>query len=196
MWLLGIGGIGAALFLIPGALPAVINGLSALLGLIRRNPWPAAVIALCVLSVVLWRSAEHARDQRDTWHRAYDLRVKLEAQAARDQIAANKAHTALSGAKAGEVQHDHVERGSRADSLAVRYIDGNRVRTCPSAPGSGNPAAEDHPAPVPAGSASDPILVVVPASDVKACTADWTYAMSAHELAVKQVDAGLAEWGK
>jgi Sec-independent protein translocase protein TatA len=63
--LAGVGGIAAALVFIPGLATRALEIASGLFGLVTRNPWPAAVIGLCALSMWLWHGKRDALKWQD-----------------------------------------------------------------------------------------------------------------------------------
>ena len=187
--MIGLATIGLKLL---GVGKALVSGA---VSIATKYPLQVALVASLLVTAWALHSRANMRVERDGTFKALVERIKAEKRAAADQVAVNKAHTTLSGVKAGEVQHDYVERAPRAERAADSFIRANRVRACPSAPGSRDPAAEDHSPAVPAGAPTDPVMVAVPSGDVTSCTALWNYATSAHELAKKQVAGGFAEWG-
>lgn len=175
-----------------GALGWLRRAFSALLGIVAQYPLQSALAASLCLSFGLWRSAEHARDQRDQWHRAHDLRVKAEmtATAAQKTLNAEVQHTFEEQADAA--QERHVARDVRVRDATARFVDARRVR-----PGSG-PSCGSDPAPIASGSTvpesvpSDS-LVAVDELDVQRCAAATNYALSAYQWANGLIAAGVAK---
>ncbi len=186
--LLGIGGLGAALFLIPGLLPRAIEAAGALLGVARRNPWPVAVLALLLACGLLWRSGERARDERDgaraalvdQQHAYHEAQVE----AARLALAAKAATEARYKAHAQEIDREHETQLADARSDVDRFIANQRVRGKAVA-GSGSKAvasADNRDPGVLAGMPADHVAVAE--SDLRACAAATAYAVAAREWAL------------
>ena len=110
------------------------------------------------------------------------------------QQALNAAFSARSTSIAKDADHGYEKARTGALSRADDYIARNRVQSCPKSPASrSDPAAESGAASVPEVTAA-PAIVAISDGDVRACSIAASYAMKAHETAVKLVDAGLAEW--
>jgi hypothetical protein len=136
IWLLsalGIGGIGAALFFIPGAMRVATEALSGALRLIRENPLLAIILGLLLACGWLWRADHHHVAQRDAARaetvacgkaRAIERKsiATLEAALA-DQNAHFEALGKASDAaqkRAKDVLRVAVERGKASEGVAVR----------------------------------------------------------------------------
>lgn len=189
--LLGIGGIGAALFLVPGLAASALKALTALLD----NPWQVALIVALCLSAWLWWGKREAFDQRD---------------AARAQVAAWKDANAKATAwavaekRAKEQSADQAKDQANAvlkPSLAAgqaatdRYVRDNRcVRVAAS---EGRLERADMSGAVqPAGqpsSSTEQADVAVTGSDLAACTSAVLTLDNAYTWAQDMVARGLAE---
>lgn len=135
MWLLsllGAGGLVAGLVFVPGAFPAVIAALSALLGLIRRNPWQCAVVVLCALSLWFLHGRSDARDELAAIHAA-------QKSAATAQVTVNHEPARKSGAIArtsdDEAPAYYASVSRAAADHAVRVPSGHSISR-PDLPGA------------------------------------------------------------
>ena len=154
LWLLsalGIGGIGAALFLIPGAAAKAIEIAAAIWAAITKYPREAAIALLLCLSAVLWwdrgreidraeRIEAQAKADNTLWQKAHATNlasVKLLTAALNDQSARVRAL-----GKASERQQQAAQAAlSRAtarrdvsEGVAVRIERGAPVKGCQTAP--------------------------------------------------------------
>ncbi len=175
MWLLGLAG-------------AARRALSALWGLTTRYPLAAALCVSLLACGLLWRSGEHARDQRDgaraelADQRAAYANAQVEA--ARLAIAAKAATEARYKAHAQEIDREHETQLADARSDVDRYIASQRVRgKAVASAGSKTAVApgDSHPG-VPAGLPTDHVAVAE--SDLRACAAATAYALDAREWAL------------
>ncbi len=157
IWLLGIG-------------KWLSGALSALLDVIRRNPWPCAVIALCVLSVALWHRGDRYRDkllaanaqleagkQNVTALKAEKARVEKQ-QAATTERIDNETAPARRAALAAGDDYARANRCVRPSAVAPASHAGGSVPGVPAAAGSSEASGE----------AAD--LVAVAKPDFDACT--------------------------
>lgn len=190
--LLGVGGIAAALIFIPGALPAAIQALGALIGAIRRNPWQFAVLALLCLSAWFWHGKRSETRRADAWHHAWQAQKNASDAAAKAQKAHNAKiqSTYQEQADVSQIRHDDIL--DRVRSATDRYILTHRVQPgqceagrSDTAPAAGGAAVPQEPAPA-------PVMVAVEQSDVETCAADYGYALSAYEWANGLIKAGVA----
>lgn len=166
------------------------NAASALLGLIRTYPLQAALIAALCLSGWLWWGKRHAEAQRDTWHRAYDLRVAAEKAAAQAQKALNAKVQQTYEEQADASQERYDASRDRVRDAADRYIADRRLpEQC--TPGGGDPASGAGDPAVPAGVPASGYVAVSDA-DVRACSDATRYAVEAHNYAAGLIAAGAA----
>lgn len=193
--LLGIGGLGAAaLFFIPGLLPRAIEAAGALLGVVRRNPWQAALIVAVLALGWTWHGKSKAIGQRD---------------AARAQVAlwkdANAKATAWAKAEAArkdqlaETAKDNANAALKPSLAAgqaatARYADSHRCLRAADSRG----VNADLPRPVPvAGQPSrdgGPDDVAVTRRDLDICTANTLRLDNAVNVwAAEMVARGLAK---
>jgi hypothetical protein len=193
-WLLGtvgLGGIGAAIAFIPGALPAVLSAISAAWDAIRRYPREAAIVGLLMACGWLW----HMTGKRNDTIAARDATIATMTKASDANHAAQVAQVQAIEAKSKQIAKDsdnaHETHLADARSAADRYIAANRVRpsaahisTPGQASGGTDPGVHES---LPAGT------VMVSEGDVQICTANTTYAIDAHNLAQAKIDAGLAK---
>ena len=154
--------------------------------------WKYASMGLLALGLLFYRHEAHS------WHNAFDAQrsayVAAQAEATAKQLAANLATQARYRAAANETDTDHAKALVDADSAAVRYIAGHRLRASDQCPTSGTVAAAQGADPaVPSITAASPIMVVVESGDVMACTADHEYAVSAYEWGQRLIRDGLGE---
>ena len=147
MWLLGalgIGGISAALFLVPGLAANALKALGVALGVVRDNPWQCAVGALLLACGWLWRgwSGEEAGRKADSalWAKAHATNLASIATltaALNDQSAHVRALASASDArqKAARIALSRaVERGKVSEGAAVRIERAAPVVGCKTAP--------------------------------------------------------------
>lgn len=192
MWLLGalgIGGIGAALFLVPGLAANALKALGALLDVVRDHPWQVAVAASLALSGWLWWGKGNAIEERDAAvagrkadRAAY---TAAQAEALRLALAAKAATEARYKAHAERIDRDHETELADARDATADYIARNRVRGQGAGSATGGTAtAADNRGPgvlpeMPAGS-----FVAVSDVDVQRCSDATAYALSAREWAL------------
>ncbi len=204
MWLLGalgIGGIGAALFLVPGLAANVLKALGAALGVVRDYPWQCAVLALCVALgggwLIMSGKLETAIDQRDfarnlaKEERANHLQTianyrEAQVRAHAFALAAKKATEARYAAHAQEIDRDHETQLADARSDVDRYVDRvraeQRTRTAQGGGGSTVAASGDRGPGVLQGMPADHVAVAE--SDLRACAAATAYALDARTWAL------------
>ena len=191
-WLLGalgIGGLGAALFFIPGLLPRAIEAAGALLGVVRRYPLQAALVASLCLAGWLWWGKGKAIDQRDAAvagrraDRAAYTAAQAEAQ--RLALAAKAATEARYKANAERVQNAYEAKFADVRSAAASFIDANRLRPGGVGGSPGQAAsATDHRNPRVPVDVSASALVAVSDVDVQRCSDTAAYAVAAREWAL------------
>ena len=167
-----------------GLLKRLSGAFSALLGFVTRNPWPCAVLALCALlgwQIYGKQAALHnlatCQAGRKADRQAY---IDAEAEAAAKAIAALQAQEARYTAHAKDADNAHSTELVAANVAAAEYIRTHRVPAvfvCRSS-GAAPAAAQGGDSGVSETPAADAVLVS--ASDINACTADYTYAVSAH----------------
>lgn len=145
-WLLGalgIGGIGAALWLVPGLLPRAIEAIGAVFSLATRYPVQCALVVSLVATAWLWRANSHLRDGIKAERAAHAQTVANFRKAQADAEALQQ-HNLTRVAKAQEDITDETVTDYRARlaDLHARY---DRLRqTNRSAPGNtGLPAVSD-----------------------------------------------------
>lgn len=194
-WLLsalGIGGVGAALFFIPGLLPRAIEAAGALLGVVRRNPWQCAVLALVLACGLLWRGWDHQVEGLERQVTAWkDAQAKAVAWALAEKRAKETAANDITkGANdARSISHTAGNRAGADYKLAnqclrVTPAKGDRQRTDLSRP---DPAA-GQPSPAPGVA-----LVAVTPGNFDKCTNAALDLDNAWAWGQKLVKAGLAK---
>lgn len=193
-WLLsalGLGGIGAALLFIPGALPLALKAFTALWGALCSYPREAAIVALLCLSGWLWVGW----DNEVAAHKA-DNAANVAASAANHdaQVAQVKAAEAKSAQIAKEADNAHTIQLADARSATDRYADAHRLPAkggiCPA-----GPTAQGNDPGVPAEMPADPDMVAVPRTDLQALTEWVAFGVAAHNQAVAKIEAGQAKAG-
>jgi hypothetical protein len=164
----------------------------ALLGLVRRYPLQAALIASLCLSGWLWRGKQEALGERDLARVQFADCQRAGIKAREAQIALNKETKAKYEAAAKEADHEHEKALALANDRTERWIANHRVR---QAGGSGadrsGAAAENQAAGVHQEMPADAVLVG--AADVRICTARSQDALSAYEFGQALIKAGVAE---
>ncbi len=171
IWLLGIGRM-------------LSRALSAAWEFIRTNPALCAVIALGVLSAVLWQRGDRYRDKLLAIQSA-------QVKATEDQVAVNKAPAVISrtiSEKSNVDSQAFYEEGRRA---GIAYSASHRVRlTCPV----GNPdlRGPDSPASVDDSASSNAELVGLTEADFNICTANSTRLAQVHADVSALIEAGVA----
>ncbi|MES2902887.1 MAG: hypothetical protein V4696_01755 [Pseudomonadota bacterium] len=204
--ILGIGGLGAALFLIPGLLPRAIEAAGAVLGVVRRNPWPAAVIALLLACGWLWMGKNKAEDQRDfarnlaKEERANHVQTianyrEAQKRARAFAVAQKQAEEARHKANAERIDRAFKNQLADARDATAEYIRTHRVRAEPgggAAQGGGGSAFAapgDRSASGGERSGGTAFMVAVAEADIGICTAntlrleavqDWAAGLAAH----------------
>lgn len=201
-WLLsivGIGGIGAALFLIPGAAENALRALGAALGVIRDNPWQCAVLALLLACGGIW----HVKGgQVERANRRADVQAALVAK----WKAANEAATqwALAEKRAKETAaNDIKDRANVSREIAQAAgaragADYRRSNQCVRfTPAEGRGLNPDLPRPdsvagqfAPQAGNAELVGITVPSFNV--CTVNSIDFDNAYEWGQKLVKAGLA----
>lgn len=190
--LLGVGGIAVALIFIPGALPAAIQALGALISAIRRNPWQFALIASLCLSAWLYMGKRSETRRADAWHHAWQAQKNASDAAAAAQKALNAKIQSTYQEQADGAQERHIARDAGMRSATADFIRANRVQPGQCEAGASNPSPAASGAPVPQEPTASPVMVAVEQSDVETCAADYGYALSAYEWAKGLLDAGVA----
>lgn len=192
--LVGIGGIGAALFFIPGALPAVIGALSAAWRAILTYPLQAALIVALVACGWLWRAKERAQDDRKAALTELARVIDAGKQAEAAQLALNAATKAKGNEAAATGDKVHAIETDRNRLAGRAWGDAHRVRVCSSPPRNGDPAAEAEAAGVPEATAADADYIAVPKSDVERAIPDLrSYASACFAWGQDLLAKGLAE---
>jgi len=168
---------------------------TALLSLIRRYPWQAALIAALCLAGWQYRGKQHALADLAAERLAHAETIKAGQQAYAAQVALNKAAEAKSAAIAKESDDAHEKQLALANDRTERWIDANRVRpekggSRPVTPGS---SAQDQVAERGDGQGLPPDMVAVPAADVRICTANTLRLEAVRDWGIALKDAGLAE---
>lgn len=179
-----------------GILKWLREGLTSLLGLVRRYPLHAALIASLCLAGWLWLGKTAAEGERDAEiaGRKADWVLYEQASAANRaaQIAQVKAIEAEYERQAKDAQHAYDIALQGARTATDRYIAANRVRAggCvspASAPGEGsNPG-------IPAELPADSGMVAIRETDLQALVEWLAIGVSEHNRAVDKINAGLAE---
>lgn len=194
--LLGLGGIGAALFFIPGAIPAVVGALSALLSLIRRNPWQCALIAGLLVCGRLWHGKAKAIDQRDAAIAQKAAQIAEYRRVYNETFAAHwKAKLAEDARRTKITQEaDDATTPRRTTALAGAAAYADRWQVCRPAADSSVAQGGDLPRPAPAAGspeASTPVagMVAVSRPSFDACTLNSADLGIAYEWAQKVIAA-------
>ena len=154
LWLLsalGIGGIGAALFFIPGAAAKAIEIASAVASAVMRYPREAAIVLLLVAAAWLWHGKSAANDRADRiearakadnalWAKAHATNlasIKLLTDALNDQSARVRGLATASERQQQAAQAALGRATARRDAseaVAVRIERGARPAGCVTAP--------------------------------------------------------------
>jgi hypothetical protein len=200
IWLLsalGIGGIGAALFFIPGAMRVATEALSGALRLIRENPMLAIILGLVLACGWLWRADHHHVAQlhaeqiaRKADHAAY---IAAQAEAQRLAIAARDA----TERRYKDIAHDADTKAAAAlvdaRSLSVRYADAHRVRDQAACRSGGNTVAtgQDRTASDSSGPGAD--AIVLSQADFDVLNANTVRLEQVRQWGEALVGAGLAK---
>ena len=165
---------------------------TALLSLIRRYPWQAALIAALCLAGWQYRGKQNALADLSAEKVAHAETIKAGQQAYAAQVALNKAAEAKSAAIAKETDNAHEKQLALANDRTDSFIRANRVRKdCASRASAASAGAEDQAAGVHQEVPAD--AVMVGAADVRICTARSVDAMKAYDLGQALISAGLAE---
>lgn len=168
---------------------------TALLGVISRNPWQAALIAAMCLAGWQYRGKQHALADLAAERLAHAETIKAGQQAYAAQIALNKAAEAKSAAIAKDQDNDIKTERAAASAAGDKYAAANRVRgkACVGRASETSASAEN---PDPGISEVDPAeaqLVAITRADFDKCTALYPYANGAYKWGVVLREAGLAE---
>lgn len=132
--LLGIGGIGAAIAFIPGALPFFLESLKAALGFVTRYPLQSALAVCLVACAWLWRANNGLHDSLKA-ERAAHAETIANFKKAQADAEAVQAHNLARVAKASKEITDETVKDYRADaadwkSRFDRLRKANRGATC------------------------------------------------------------------
>ena len=167
---------------------------TALLGLIRRYPWQAALIAALCLAGWQYSGKQNALADLAAERLAHAETIKAGEQAYAAQVALNKAAEAKSAAIAKETDDAHEKQLALANDRTERWITANRVhkdcasRTSATSSGAEGPVAESGDA-----TSGQAELVAVPAADVRICTVNTLRLEAVRDWGIALKDAGLAE---
>ncbi len=141
---LGIGGIGAALWFVPGLLPRVIEAIGAVLSLIRRYPVQCALILALVAVAWLWRANGNLKEGIKAERAAHAQTVANFRKAQTEAEAMQKANlTRVAKAQEDITDETVTDYRARLADLHARY---DRLRTQGNRSASGNtglPAVPD-----------------------------------------------------
>jgi hypothetical protein len=163
------------------------EAFSAAMGYVTRNPWPCAVIALCVALAWTWHGKSVAQHNlatcataRKADRQAY---INAEAEASVKAIAALQAQEAHYTVKAKEADHAYQITLSDAHNDADHFIaaGGMRDKAARSASGSAAPSPQGGDSSVPV---DVPGFTLVDNIDVRRCSDLAPYALSARSWAL------------
>lgn len=162
----------------------------AALGVARKHPWQAAVIALLLACAWMWTGwngtaadLQDCKDARAADRAAYEQAQREAAEKAR---AARLAKEAQYREQAERTDREHEQELADANARAERYIAGNRVRPQIAGGASGGTGAgpEGGSASSSNGPGQDPLMVAVTEDDVRICTENTTRLQSVREWAL------------
>ncbi len=167
----------------------------ALLGLVRRYPLQAALIASLCLSGWLWRGKQEALAERDLARVQFADCQRAGIKAREAQIALNRETKAKYEAAAKEADHEHEKALALANDRTERWIANHRVRpqedrsraSGTSAPSQGEATERGD------GRSEGTDLVAVSADDVRICTANTLRLKAVNEWGRALVESGVAE---
>lgn len=174
---LGIGGIGAALWLIPGALPAVITLLRTV------NPLVLAIVALAASTALLWHNGAGWRAKAETCGkgRAADRASYVAAQVEATRIATEAKRATEAKQEAARKEADDKLETARSDAsrrlaewMRRQAVGGPQRRA--DLPGTTETAQVDH------GAGSD--AYVVGTADLEICTENTVRLQNARKWAL------------
>lgn len=173
------------------------DALGRLLSAIMAHPKEAALIALALACVWLWRGWNAEQDAHALTKQDHKLELDRRDAASQANLAAALAQVKLVEAKSAQLakdaDHAHELALQDARSATDRYIAANRVRpraggSCPAAA-----ATEGNDPGVPAGLPADTGMVAVRETELQAFV-DWvTFGVAAHNHAVGKINAGTAK---
>ena len=142
---LGFGGIGAALFFVPGALPLALRALAGAWRFITRYPLQIALCASLAGNVWLWRGWSAEQDGRALDRQAYHA-AQVEAQRRQDR--ADWANFTIQTERNTKLEESHAVIDTIRRTAVADYVAGHRVLACPAQGGPGRAASTGvHPDP-------------------------------------------------
>lgn len=142
---LGFGGIAAALFFVPGALPWTLGALKVFGGLVKRYPLQIALCASLAGNVWLWRGWSAEQDGRALDRQAYHA-AQVEAQRRQDR--ADWANFTIQTERNTKLEESHAVIDTIRRTAVADYVAGHRVLACPAQGGPDRAASTGvHPDP-------------------------------------------------
>lgn len=138
------------------ALGGVFRAIQGLFGVVARNPWPCACVALAGFSGLLWHQRDQAREQARTWqlaHKAQQAAYRAAGKAAEAKELARYVRVTNEQQEISRaVSQDYASRlaairsrvaGLRAQARAAGSASGDKQVSGISAPASGTVAETD-----------------------------------------------------
>jgi hypothetical protein len=167
---------------------------TALLGVIGRYPWQAALIASLCLAGWQYRGKQHALADLAAEKQAHAETIKAGEQALTDQIALHDATKAKGAAIKKDQDNDNKTDRAAASAAGDKYAAANRVRgkACVGRASETSASAEIADPGV-SESAPAEALVAITRADFDKCTALYPYANGAYKWGVVLREVGLAE---
>ena len=145
------------------------------------HPAILGCVLLALYAAYERHDAHRWHSKADECHARYEAALKASDANAKAQ-ADQKARVEAEYKAKAEKADDHFQTAlANADNRVAAYIAAHRVRTGPAHISTAPASTKDQRAEVPAIATADP--VVLEASDVKVCAADYTYARHAFEWA-------------
>jgi hypothetical protein len=167
---------------------------TALLGVIGRYPWQAALIAAMCLAGWQYRGKQHTLADLAAERLAHAKTIKAGQQAYAAQVALNKAAEAKSAAIAKDQDNDIKTDRAVASAAGDKYAAANRVRgkACVGRSSETSASAEIADPGIPEVAPAE-ALVAITRADFDKCTALYPYANGAYKWGVVLREVGLGE---
>lgn len=171
------------------------EALWSVVGLIRRYPLHAALIASLCLSGWQWRGKREALAERDAARAKTKLVVEAGKQALAAQIKLTNETKAAYAAAAKDADNEYTKDLAAANGAADRYAAANRVRSkaCVGRASETSSPAENPDTRVSESAPAETELVAITRADFDKCTALYPYANGAYKHGQALISAGLAE---
>jgi hypothetical protein len=166
------------------------RAIGPLIALAVRYPWQAACALLLTAAAMLWRSEHRATVQRDAARTEAAQLRGASARAGQLAQAQRKVDEQHYKELANNADASHQAGAARAGRATADYLALHRMRAPAAARPAGAVAPETQSggAGLPANPAADAFVVAVSEDDVRACSADYSYAVAAYEWAMSLGD--------